>query len=161
MLHSFDEMPDSSRMWIYQADRPFTTDELLLIEQEARNFVNSWAAHGQNLKAAYKIEHNQFILLAVDESYHMASGCSIDDSVGFIRNIEQKLGVELLNRSNVALYKNGNVVVQPLKSIKSSIEAGEIDRETLVFNGFINNLKDFRNSWTQPAEESWMSKYFV
>ena len=153
-------MPDSSRMWIYQADRPFTTDELILIEQEARNFVNSWAAHGQSLKAAYKIEHNQFIVLAVDETYHPASGCSIDDSVGFIRNIEQKLGVELLNRSNVAFYRDGEVEVQPLKAIKSSIEKGVIDRETLVFNGFIDNLKDFRNSWTQPAEESWMSKYF-
>mgnify|MGYP001208537867 CR=1 FL=1 len=161
MLHSFDEMPDSSRMWIYQADRPFTTDELLLVEQEARNFVNSWAAHGQSLRATYRIEHNQFILLAVDENYHPASGCSIDDSVRFIRNIEQKTGVELLNRSNVALYKDGKVEIQPLKAIKSSIEKGEIDRETLVFNGFINNLKDFRNSWTQPAEESWMSKYFV
>lgn len=161
MLHSFDEMPDSSRMWIYQADRPFTTDEVLLVEQEARNFVNSWAAHGQSLRAAYWIEHNQFILLAVDENYHPASGCSIDDSVRFIRNIEQKTGVELLNRSNVALYKDGKVEIQPLKAIKSSIEKGEIDRETLVFNGFINNLKDFRNSWTQPAEESWMSKYFA
>lgn len=161
MLHSFDEMPDSSRMWIYQADRPFTTDEVLLVEQEARNFVNSWAAHDQSLRAAYWIEHNQFILLAVDENYHPASGCSIDDSVRFIRNIEQKTGVELLNRSNVALYKDGKVEIQPLKAIKSSIEKGEIDRETLVFNGFINNLKDFRNSWTQPAEESWMSKYFA
>ncbi len=160
MLHSFDEMPDSSRMWIYQADRQFSNEEILMIEQESQNFVNSWAAHGQNLKAAYKIEHNQFILLAVDETYHPASGCSIDDSVSFMRNLEQKLGVELLNRSNVAFYADGKVEIQPLKSIKSSIEAGKIGKETLVFNGFINNLRDFRNSWTQPAAESWMSKYF-
>lgn len=147
-------------MWIYQADRPFTNDELLAIEQEAKIFIGSWAAHGKELKAAYKIEHKQFILLAVDESFHEASGCSIDDSVGFVRNLEQKLDIQLLNRSNVAFYIDGKVVVQPLKSLKSKVEDGEIKKDTLVFNGFIDKLEDFRNAWTQPAEESWMGRYF-
>ncbi len=160
MLHSFDEMPDSSRMWIYQADRPFGDDELLEVEQAARIFADSWRAHGNELKAAYKIEHRQFLILAVDESYAVASGCSIDDSVAFIKNMEQKLGIQLLNRSKVALYVDGKVVIHPLKEIKSHIEGGKIKKDTLVFNGFIDKLKDFRSSWTQPASQSWMSRYF-
>ncbi|XOV92759.1 MAG: hypothetical protein ACFHWX_21460 [Bacteroidota bacterium] len=160
MLYSFDEMPDTSRMWIYQSDRPFTEAEILAIEQEARVFVDSWAAHGQKLKAAYKIEHKQFLLLAVDESFNEASGCSIDESVGFIKNLEQTLGLQLLNRSNVAFYIDGEVVVEPLKDLKSRIDEGQIKKDTLIFNGFINKLEDFRNAWTQPAEESWMARYF-
>ncbi len=160
MLYSFDDMPDSSRMWVYQANRTFSDEELLIIDKEAKLFVDSWAAHGKGLRAAFQVEKRQFVLLAVDESYHPATGCSIDDSVGFIRNLEQKLDIQLLDRSSVAFYIDNQVVTHPLKSIKSNIEAGKIQKDTPIFNSFINNLKDFRTTWTQPASESWVGKYF-
>ena len=160
MLYPFDQMPDSSRMWIYQADRPFTDKELQEVEQAAKAFADSWREHGKELKASYSIKHKQFLILAVDESHAEASGCSIDDSVAFVRNIEQHLGVQLLSRSNVALLVGGKVTIRPLDKIKTGIDEGKINKDTLVFNGFINKMADFRNSWTQPAVESWMARYF-
>lgn len=161
MLYPFDQMSDSSKMWIYQAERPFTDEEIVEIEKASRVFIENWQAHGHALKAAFKIEDKQFVILAVDEAHAPASGCSIDDSVTFIRNLEQKLDVGLLNRSNVALQIDGSVVIMPLKEIKSQIDGGKINRDTLVFNGFIDKMKDFRDSWTQPAAQSWMSRYFT
>jgi len=38
MYVDFSLMPDNSRVWIYQADREFTTDELDKISDRLKNF---------------------------------------------------------------------------------------------------------------------------
>ncbi|MEQ9303133.1 MAG: hypothetical protein RJQ14_04390, partial [Marinoscillum sp.] len=102
MKSDINNMPDHSRVWIYQSTRPFSDSEKTLISAQLDEFTKQWAAHGQQLTATYSIELDQFIVLAVDESHHQASGCSIDSSVRVIQVIEQQTGLTLLDRSKVA-----------------------------------------------------------
>ena len=84
MLTDFDTLPGTSRVWIYQANRSFSPEELTEIKAALDTFITEWTAHGQNLKAGYDIRYNRFIVLALDQSLNMASGCSIDALVHFI-----------------------------------------------------------------------------
>ena len=42
-----------------------------------------------------KLKYNQFIILMADESIASVSGCSIDSSVGVIREIEKHLSIKM------------------------------------------------------------------
>ena len=94
--------PDTARLWVYQADRRLTKEETEFVNENAAKFCLSWSAHGQALQATFQLEYDQFLVLMVDERQAEASGCSIDASVSFIRALENKLGLTLLDRGNVA-----------------------------------------------------------
>ena len=83
MNHSFDQMPDDARLWVYQSNRKFSSLELENINSSLQEFLASWVAHGTALKSAYNLYYDQVIVLAVDESFHIASGCSVDASVAY------------------------------------------------------------------------------
>lgn len=157
---TLDTIPDTARLWIYQADRPFTPEEEEKINELTGAFVSQWAAHGQPLKATFEIKYHQFIILAVDEGYHQASGCSIDASVGLIRQIENQLKVNLLDRTKIAFLDGERVVLIPMKDLKEAVGAGKIGPETKIFNNMIDRASDWKTKWLEPAKHSWMSRYF-
>ena len=90
MLVPFTELPDSSRVWIYQSNRSFSDLELQEITSKLEDFITQWTAHGANLKASFEIKYQRFITLALDQQLNPATGCSIDSSVRFIQDLEQK-----------------------------------------------------------------------
>ena len=89
MLVDFNTLPEHSRVWIYQANRSFSEEELTEIKQKLDTFITNWTAHGADLNAGYDIRYKRFIILAVDQTSQSATGCSIDASVRFIQQLEQ------------------------------------------------------------------------
>ncbi|MBL4905364.1 MAG: ABC transporter ATPase, partial [Flavobacteriaceae bacterium] len=61
MFTAYPNLPDNSRVWIYQADRKFTENEINLISQKAIDFIEQWTRHGDNLKGSFTIKYNQFL----------------------------------------------------------------------------------------------------
>lgn len=160
MQISFDKLSDSSRLWVYQAQRPFTTSELTKITDLTEQFIASWEAHGHPLAASYEIRYNQFLIISVDESYNGATGCSIDASVGLVRTIEAEVGVSMLDRSQIAFLEDNQVIMESLASLKNAVTSGKLTKEVPVFNNSVSSLKDYKEKWLVPAGESWMARYF-
>jgi len=154
-----DTLPDAARIWIYQAERPLTPQECIIAEAEASRFIASWNAHGHQLKAGFELAHSQFLILAVDEDFHAPSGCSIDTSVALIRHLNERFGVDFLDRRKVAVWENESVKVYDLSEIKAAVEAGAITKDTLVFNNLLQRLGEWRGKWMIPAGESWLKRY--
>lgn len=160
MSTTLDNMPENARLWVYQSDRPFTPEEEKEVDSAMASFVAQWAAHGQPLKAAYSIEYHQFIVLAVDESYNLASGCSIDASVGVIRQIQEKYNLNLLDRTKIAFLIDKKVALFPMNGLKQAVQAGELDENTPLFNNMVDNAGAWKSGWVIPAKSSWASRYF-
>src|SRR5262245_6072834 len=119
MYLPFDKLPDHSRIWIYQASRPFNSAEVSIISEELSAFTSEWTAHGIPLKASFDIRFNQFVILAADENVQEASGCSIDDSVRRIKDLEEKLGgVDLFDRRRIAFLKDTDVTTIQMEHLK-------------------------------------------
>ena len=78
MFVKFENLPSHSRVWIYQSNRKFTTQEVEFITEKAILFTNQWTKHGSDLQGSLVIKYNQFLILAVDEGFNNVSGCSID-----------------------------------------------------------------------------------
>ena len=118
MFVSFDTLPDNARIWIYQSDRKFSEKEEDFIQKNLAAFCEQWAAHGAPIKSSVKVFHSQFIVLAADESFTAASGCSIDGTLRMFQDLEVKLGCTLLNRTQIAFFENEEVKLYPQKELK-------------------------------------------
>ena len=107
MYVSFDNLPDNSRVWIYQSNRTFSKTELDSISGDLSEFLSGWTAHNHNLEAGFEIPYNRFIVLGVNQQITQASGCSIDASVSFIQGLEARYEITILDKMNVT-FKQGD-----------------------------------------------------
>jgi len=153
----YQKLSPESKVWIYQSSRSFTdqeTGELCIILEK---FADEWASHGKNLSAYATVQYKRFIVLIVDETAAGASGCSIDTSVHFMKEVEKQYQIELFNRLNLAyLTGQGDTVELVHKSKLSELfENQTLNEETLVFNNLIETKYDFEHSWKIPLRESW------
>ena len=87
MIVDFDIISEESRVWIYQSNRTLSPLEIIEIEDKIKDFLISWTAHGSDLQASFLIKYNRFIVISLNESFNIATGCSIDSSVRFIQDL--------------------------------------------------------------------------
>ncbi|WP_242921492.1 hypothetical protein [Pontibacter liquoris] len=160
MYIPFDELPPHARLWIYQADRPLTETEQATLKPLLLQFAEAWSSHGKDLQASARLLHNQFLVLANNESETSASGCSIDKSVHFVRELEQQFHVSFFDRANLAFLKDGQVEVVPMQALKEKVAAGEIDKQTLYFDTLVHHYGELQQAWPRPAGSTWLSRYF-
>jgi len=160
MVVPFSELPDHSRIWIYPSNRKFSTPEMTQLESDIEKFLSNWTAHDASLSAGYWIPHQQFIVLALNESDQQATGCSIDKSVHFIQAIEEALSVSLLDKMNVHYIKGDVIDVINLKSFKKMVKSKQILPSSTVFNHLVTTKIDFINHWETTADKSWHSRFF-
>ena len=159
MLVAFDQLPDDSRLWVYQSDRAFSKSETEFISKALNEFCESWEAHGEPLATSFKIEFDQFVILAVNENVHGASGCSIDGSVRVLKSIQSQLGIDLLNRS-VPFLINNKVILHSLTEAKTLLGNGTIPEDTITLNNSVSSKKDFLQNWKVSTKNSaWLAKY--
>ena len=159
MLVDFNTLPEHSRVWIYQANRSFTNDEIFEIEKKLNVFIKDWTAHGQDLESGYKIVYKRFIVIALNQNLNAATGCSIDASVHFIQDLEKQYDIDLMDKMNVS-YKQGEFIAyKPLKDFKRMAKDRAVSKNTIVFNNLVTNIVEFNENWEVPASESWHSRF--
>lgn len=159
MLVDFNTLPEESRVWIYQANRSFTEEEISEIEDKLNIFIENWTAHGSDLQSGFIIKYKRFIVIALNQNLNKATGCSIDASVHFIQQLEKDYNVDLMDKMNVS-YKQGEYIAyKTLLDFKKMAKDKAVSKHTIVFNNMVNNIAEFNENWEVPASESWHSRF--
>lgn len=154
------QFSENSRVWIYQADRKLNDAETQQLQQQLNSFTQSWTAHNNALKAGAEIRYNRFIVLMVDESQAGASGCSIDKSVNFMKQVEQHYNINLFDRFNLAYRDGSEVLSAPRAQFEDLIKHGTINQDTIVFNNLVQTLVELDTKWEVPFKNSWHPQLF-
>lgn len=152
-------LSDQSRVWLYLSRREFSTDEVAELNDLITRFCRQWAAHGVNLLADGMVLHQRLIVLMVDETAAGASGCSIDSSVHFIRELESRFNTKLFDRLLVAVKDGEKYRVENSDSIRKMLAMGALSGDTLVINTVISNKKELDERLEIPLRDSWLSRY--
>lgn len=147
----FPQLASDSRVWVYQSNRPFSENEKVQLTEAFKVFVDSWAAHGSKLVADATIIGDYFVVLAVDEKTAMASGCSIDSSVKFIKTIGQQFNIDFFNRLKLVVQNNVEV-----KMISFS-DLGQYE-DWKIYNTLVNTINLLNTSFLIPVNESELFK---
>ncbi|WP_274475569.1 ABC transporter ATPase [Mangrovimonas aestuarii] len=159
MLVDFNDLPETSRVWIYQANRSFTEEELAEISDKLNVFIENWTAHGSDLQAGYTIKYKRFIIIGLNQNLNKATGCSIDASVHFIQQLEKDYSVDLMDKMNVS-YKQGEFVAyKPLAEFRKMAKDKAVSKNTIVFNNLVTNIAEFNENWEVPAKDSWHGRF--
>ncbi len=161
MFVEYKELPNNSRVWVYQSDREFTEKEIDHISEKAKVFIENWTRHGDDLKGSFLVKYNHFLVLSVDESFNNVSGCSIDASVRFVKELEAELNIDLMDKMNVSFKDGDHINIVKLPDFQKYAEQHKITGTTTVFNNMVNTKNDFETQWEVNAEESWHKRFLV
>ena len=143
----FDSFPENSQVWIYSSTRFFTNQEEEFIASNLNQFISQWATHGTDLFAKGAILHHSFIVIVADENKVKSSGCSIDSSVRFIKDLGRELNIDFFNRMSMLLKKEDEY-----KRIHFSDLSNYLDYE--MFNPMVKTLKELRENFVLAVSDS-------
>ena len=147
-----------SRVWIYQANRIFSIQEALAIEEILNEFSDQWKSHGIPVKGAAYLFFGQFIILIADETATGVSGCSTDSSVRMIKDFENRFGVSLFDRTTLAFVVKDKLQLLPMTQLQYAIDNGFVNGNTAYFNNLVQTKDELETRWIIPLKDSWLAQ---
>ena len=160
MLVNFDALLDNAKIWVYQSNRKFYTDEVPKIIRDLEKFLDQWKNNGNAIEASYLFKYDRFIILGVNPSNESLSVEAIDSSVAFILDLQAEFNVELLDKLNVCFKQGEFVQYKDLLTFKKLVKSKSITAKTIVFNNLINTKVELEDNWEIPISESWHNRFF-
>jgi hypothetical protein len=159
MVISFDTLPSTAKVWLFQADRVVDTITQEAISKFLVTHIDTWDSHGTPLKAGTAFFYNRILAIGVDTSRNSPSGCSIDTSIAWIKQIYDYFKVDFFDRS-LLYFKDDTMKAIPIFEIKKYIVSGEILPETYILNSQISLKGDLSSRWKIRADASIIKRFF-
>lgn len=146
-MEFFNDFNFNSKVWIYQASKPFSDDIASEINSNLLSFVQKWDSHGTPLKADVQVFLNQFILIAVDEEIESPSGCSIDRSVKKIKELGSQFNIDFFNRLKMVITNDSET---------KTVSFADLDQYTdwKVYNPLVKTVKELNTNFLVSVKES-------
>jgi hypothetical protein len=160
MLREFEELPESSRVWVYQSDRAMDANELDYIKTHTEEFISSWESHGTPVPGSFKILYDRFLIIAADETGFSVSGCSKDKSVHFLQEMQNKLGIDFFDRLLLPFKSKEGISFYKMSSIRDLINKGEIQNDQIFLNTLVSDIRELNSSFEIKAGDSFLARYW-
>ena len=149
MLVDFNTMLNDSRIWIYASEHELKNEQENYIIKNISDHLKNWEAHKVPLIAGITILENRFIVVALDESKNIASGCSIDTLQSKIKEIEKDISISLLKRLNIFCRIDNKIYCVPTFNLAS------IATSTTPFYDLTIQRKSDLDYYLKPISEGW------
>lgn len=155
----FETLPDSSRVWVFGADKPVPEDGIAQLLDEVDHYLADWKAHGAPLTVAREWRDGRFLVVAVDQSTAGATGCSIDGLFRLLQGAEAKVGASLVGGGRV-FYRDDHAAVQavPRAEVEGLVSSGAITKDTVIFDTTLADLGTWRACFERRAKDSWVKE---
>ena len=159
MIIDFKNIPDDSRIWIYQSSKDLSDSDIKIIDNKTTLFLENWKAHGNELQASYLIKERRFLIIAVNERFNPIGGCSIDYSLQLVNDISTTINLDLLDRLSVNYRLENNIKSISLRDLKNKIKNKSFSPETIIFNTTVKTKKELSSDFELKISSSWLSKF--
>lgn len=155
-LIQIEDLPDTSRAWVFGSDRTIDPSAEDLLLHEVDRFLAQWHAHGAPLTTARDWKFGRFLTVAVDQSTAGASGCSIDGLFRALKALAPKLGASLVT-SGLIYFRDAKGEIQAVDRDRFTAlgAEGKITSETHVFDPTVTTLGEWRARFELAAANSW------
>jgi hypothetical protein len=155
-LVRIEDLPDSSRAWVFGSDHGLDPSAEDLLLREVDRFLSQWHAHGAPLTVGRDWKYGRFLTVAVDQSTAGASGCSIDGLFRALKSLEPGLGASLVT-SGLVFFRDAKGEIQAVDRERFAAlgAEGKIKPNTLVFDPTVTTLGEWRARFEMDAEKSW------
>lgn len=153
---SFEDFPDSARVWVYGVDKPLDAQGEKTLLNEVDNYLTTWTAHGVPLSASRDWREGRFLTIAVDQDRAGASGCSIDGLFRTLTSLEKEIGAAVVT-SGLVFFRDSDGGIRAVTRDEFSDlgAAGTVDGDTEVFDPSVTTLGEWRSRFGSRAADSW------
>ena len=131
----FNHLSPNSRVWLFIANQKLSPSKSVQLHSQFSNFCETWKSHGTPLHGEIKYIHDQLIVFGVNQQN--LCGRSVDALVRFVRETEDSLGLDLLNRSRMGYLKNDVFNTFLFHEMKNLKLISSISSTTMITNNFI------------------------
>ncbi len=159
MKKTFNELPITSKVWVYQSKEKLTSELKTQIIAIGTDFINSWESHGSSIPSSIDIFYDQFVLITADDCGDGLCGRAKDAQVRLMQQLEIQLGITLTDRMLTAYKNNNQIISLNFNDFKKLASSNKITLETTVFNNLIETKEDFITNWETPAKKSWHKQF--
>jgi hypothetical protein len=145
------KLSDDAYAWVFGITPSLDEAAEAKLLRRVDPFLDQWAAHGNPIDSGRDLIEGTFLIIAADRGCER-SGCSIDRLFGTLRQLEQELGVKILDANRIFFrHGDGRPDAMPRAEFR---EKG--DAHTIVFDTTAETLGEIRNGgWERRAELSW------
>jgi len=151
----FDALPDSSRIWVFGADRSVQGAAADTFLAAVDNFLAQWRAHGIPLVCARDWRDDRFLVIGVDITAEAASGCSVDGLFRTLQELERSVGARMVGGGRIFYRTNDGPSAVSRDEFAELARQGAITPDTPVFDTTVTRMGDLRAKWEQPAARTW------
>lgn len=151
----FDSLPDSSRIWVYGADKPVGAEQEKTLLEAVDDFLRKWAAHGSPLHSARHWDDGRFLTIGVDSTREGASGCSIDGLYRTLKSLEPSIGTNIVTSGLVYYRDKTGIQAVTRDEFTNRASKGEITGDTEVFDLSVTDLNEWKSRFRSRAADSW------
>lgn len=156
----FEQFPDESRLWIFSIDPVLDQSRISILEGELNLFFKQWQAHGKALFADYHIIHNAVLIICINESMALASGCSIDAMNRFLAQMELKLQVAFFNRFLInCLDPENRFHRYHLTDLKHKLLHQKDLPKLNYYDSLIKFKKQLKSDFLKPLHSGWIASH--
>ena len=160
MKVTFEELPETAKVWVYQSSEPFSNVQLNTLQQFTDVFLSQWESHTIPVQGSIDVVNERFVRVAAFSNEDSMCGRAQDAQVRLIKELEEVLGVELTNRMLIVFNTDEGDRVVHLQELPEIIESSEINPTTVVYNNLVSSKGEFLSGWKVPAGQTWLERYF-
>src|SRR3954465_11095892 len=147
----FNSLPDSARVWVFASDQEVSGAAADTLLAAVDQFLSQWRAHGMPLSCAREWREDRFLAIGVDVEAEHASGCSIDGLSRTLQQLERTIGSKLVGGGRVFYRTQAGIGTASREEFVDRVRAGEVGRETPVFDTGITDAASWREKFERPA----------
>ncbi len=160
-MAQISEFPVDSHLRVFHAPRVLTPEEKKRVEEDLSAFVASWSAEKRPVTGAFEIVHDQFLVIAADETMVPLTGCAKDAMTRKVRNISAELGVDLVHGPPICFRDGDRIRAVGRDEFGKLVEDGTVTSETMVFDNTICAVGPYREGkWEVPAKDCWHGRAY-
>lgn len=160
-MSRISEFPVDSHLRVFHSPRPLTPDEQTHVREKLDTFIKSWNAETRPVTGAYEIVHDQFVVIAADETMVPLTGCAKDSMVRTVRNLSAVLGIDLVHGPPICFRDGDRIRAVGRDEFADLVKNGTVDADTTVFDNTIIAVGPYREGkWELPAKECWHGRAY-
>ena len=153
MLVDFNNISNKSKLIIFSSDKEISQNQFI---KDLECFLDTWESHGCNVISACKIFFKYIVIVAVDESKHLTSGCSKDKCYDFFKKCQNIYGLNFFRRDLVYYLNSNDFIVSTISDFqKISLK----DRgDFFMFNTMLKSKQEVDSEFKQHYKDSFWSR---
>ncbi|MDA1027853.1 MAG: hypothetical protein O3B41_02205 [Bacteroidetes bacterium] len=158
----FPSLDSDSKLWVFVADHPMSTQDKAALTAEIASFMHSWSSHGRKVIADFQIVDRQILLLSAMVEQGEISGCGIDKSLHVLEQFAAQNNFSWLGHLSI-IYRDtsGTLQIVSRSDFRVMARSGAVTAATTVFDTSISLLSELRNGdFERSAGTSWHGRVF-